>query len=101
MNNIPDSVYKKGTPNSRFQINISPILLHGKSQILENIYGMRNFYKPGWHFPIDNNLIIQGADDVGPDYLGEIAKFSAIRDIKLEITRAIVDEGERIEKETE
>ena len=34
-------------------------MLNKKDIVLENIYGMKNFYKPGWHFDIDSNLMVE------------------------------------------
>jgi hypothetical protein len=57
---------------------------------------MRNFYKPGWHFPIDNNLMIENPEDKD-----EPSRFNSIRDIKFDIITAIRDEGQRIENEAQ
>ena len=42
-------------------------MLNNKDIVLENIYGMRNFYKPGWHFDINTNLMVEHGEGEGEE----------------------------------
>ena len=61
--------------------------------ILENIYGMLNFYKPGWHFDINTNLMVTHDEGEGE----EEKAYNGIRDIKKDICDNIIKEGKEIQ----
>ena len=64
-------------------------MLENKQGLLDNVYGMRNFYKPGWHFDIDTNLMVVDST------------WQNIKDIKESICQAILKEGIQIQSDVE